>query len=309
MVGLPEDYQGEHVDVSAGDISMIAAHTTRSSEPRMITDLNGDLALIGCWLFERSLVRIRWAAIPLCLVLIPLFPSLSVPLVVALVLMIGAANAWMARLLDGDPCANRLRLVQGGATFVDWTIALGSMALFSGEVANRTPALLLLLVLTTTIRYGQVSLVISTLSAFAIVTGLLVAATITQSASNSSVVREVWLAWMLLIGVSTCIGSGLVQARSRFDDWQQERWVRYSSILPRFELGISKRESELLPLLANDELTYRQIADELDRSPETIKSHVRHLGDKLEVRGRHKVVAAARQHGLLPPMDEFDTAM
>ncbi len=62
---------------------------------------------------------------------------------------------------------------------------------------------------------------------------------------------------------------------------------------------LTKREQQLLPLLAQPNLTYQDIGDQLSISPETIKTHVRRMGRKLGVSGRNAVVAVARERGWL----------
>jgi DNA-binding CsgD family transcriptional regulator len=131
-------------------------------------------------------------------------------------------------------------------------------------------------------------------------TGLITLAVIVHGTYDGSAARSAWLGWTLLILAMACVGSGLAHAINQYDHWEGERWARYGNVVPRFQLGITEREWQVLQLIAHDDTTYRQIADQLHLSPETIKTHVRHLGEKLDTSGRHKVVAAARQHGLLP---------
>jgi LuxR family maltose regulon positive regulatory protein len=61
---------------------------------------------------------------------------------------------------------------------------------------------------------------------------------------------------------------------------------------------LTKREQEVLELLARRYRT-REIAEALIISPETVNSHIDHLGKKLGVRGRHAIVLAAKDQGLL----------
>ena len=61
---------------------------------------------------------------------------------------------------------------------------------------------------------------------------------------------------------------------------------------------LSDREAEILALLA-DGLSSGEIAHELSVSATTVKSHLRHLYDKLEVSDRAAAVARAMRSGLL----------
>jgi LuxR family transcriptional regulator, maltose regulon positive regulatory protein len=64
------------------------------------------------------------------------------------------------------------------------------------------------------------------------------------------------------------------------------------------ELGVTAREMEVLQLLEK-RYTDREIAEMLFISKETVHSHIAHLGDKLNARGRRAIVQAATGMGLL----------
>ncbi len=61
---------------------------------------------------------------------------------------------------------------------------------------------------------------------------------------------------------------------------------------------LTPRELEVLVLL-EQRYTDHEIAKTLVISPDTVHSHVQHIGDKLAVRGRRAIVQAAREHGIL----------
>jgi LuxR family maltose regulon positive regulatory protein len=63
---------------------------------------------------------------------------------------------------------------------------------------------------------------------------------------------------------------------------------------------LTKRELEVLALL-NRHLTNKEIAEELVVSPSTVKTHTLNIYRKLEVHGRKRAVAKARELGILPP--------
>ncbi len=65
------------------------------------------------------------------------------------------------------------------------------------------------------------------------------------------------------------------------------------------ELGISKRELEVLQLMAEG-LSNQQIADKLFVSPNTIKTHCANLFLKLEVTKRTQAVHRGREWRLIP---------
>jgi len=64
------------------------------------------------------------------------------------------------------------------------------------------------------------------------------------------------------------------------------------------EAGLSKREMEVLDCLANG-MTSAQIAAELFITENTVKTHVRHILDKLEASNRAEAVSKAIQMGII----------
>ena len=61
---------------------------------------------------------------------------------------------------------------------------------------------------------------------------------------------------------------------------------------------LTNREQEVLELLTK-RYTDKEIAETLVISPNTVSSHIDHLGDKLGVHGRRAIVRAAKDQGLL----------
>jgi DNA-binding NarL/FixJ family response regulator len=62
--------------------------------------------------------------------------------------------------------------------------------------------------------------------------------------------------------------------------------------------GLSSREMEVLRCLAQG-MTTTQISNELFISDNTVKTHVRHIMDKLEASNRAEAVSKATQLGLM----------
>lgn len=66
----------------------------------------------------------------------------------------------------------------------------------------------------------------------------------------------------------------------------------------RDSLGISEREFEVLTLLAKGR-SNKEIAIELDVSPNTVKTHVARLFEKLEANRRTEAISRARELGMI----------
>ena len=66
----------------------------------------------------------------------------------------------------------------------------------------------------------------------------------------------------------------------------------------RETLGISEREMQVLELLASGR-SNKEIANRLEVSPNTVKTHVAKLFDKLEVKRRTEAILRARELGMI----------
>ncbi|MEM8917349.1 MAG: response regulator transcription factor [Pseudomonadota bacterium] len=64
-------------------------------------------------------------------------------------------------------------------------------------------------------------------------------------------------------------------------------------------LGISERELEVLEAISRGE-SNKEIARTLDISPNTVKTHIAHLFEKLQVNGRVRAIKKARSLDLIP---------
>ena len=80
---------------------------------------------------------------------------------------------------------------------------------------------------------------------------------------------------------------------------QSRRMQSASHRRPRMAAALTQRELAVLQLLPT-RLSTREIGDQLHVSVNTIRSQVRAIYRKLEVRGRAEAVARARRLGLVP---------
>jgi len=69
--------------------------------------------------------------------------------------------------------------------------------------------------------------------------------------------------------------------------------------IPQLTDPLSEREQQVLGLLAS-ELSGPEIARALFISPNTLRTHTKHVFTKLDVTSRREAVARARERGLLP---------
>jgi DNA-binding CsgD family transcriptional regulator len=116
-----------------------------------------------------------------------------------------------------------------------------------------------------------------------------------------------WLEYQYTVRVfSTEIYSALIAVSfTALGLWLGQRLTRRKA--PPFEknlsalqyLGVSDREYEVLSLLAVG-LSNREIAERLFVSPNTVKTHLAHLYEKLEVSRRTQAISKAKSLQLIP---------
>ena len=94
------------------------------------------------------------------------------------------------------------------------------------------------------------------------------------------------------MGLGIWVGARLFRARARIAPFEPNARAQAS-------LGISERECEVLRLLASGR-SNKEIAAQLGLSPNTIKTHVARLFEKLEAARRTQAILRARELGLIP---------
>lgn len=107
-------------------------------------------------------------------------------------------------------------------------------------------------------------------------------------------VGEVWLALVAagFLGLGVWVGARLFRPRVMTGGFEINR--------PALEaLGITRREHEVLGLLAAGR-SNKEIARQLNLSPNTVKTHVARLYEKLEATRRTEAILRARDLRLIP---------
>lgn len=268
--------------------------------------LTADPQMIRSWFSEIYFLWARWIVVAVLIALAILFPAQTQWLKLALACAVAFGNLVVARLLHQGLNAWCLQRVRVLATIQEWGTALGISIAFRRELDAVSPYVLLLFLLPVSYRYGLSGLL-------AAITGVGIAITVwfglhvilfnilTADTTRSLIIE--WTVFLILAGV--LIGAVVLADRKR-SQWEQERL----STFRRERSGLSRREWEILVLVANSHLTYEDIGYLLNISPETVKTHVRRIGEKLEAKGRAAVVQRARERQLLPqengPMIQVD---
>ncbi len=267
-----------------------------------------DPRLVRHWWYETTLTRARWGAVPAFLLLIPFFPAIPWPSLALLALGIGLGNTGLHWLLHHGSSQQRLHAVRWLAPVLDWTGGIGTLAAFSEEPAFGIAPILLLLVARTAVGFRRLFvLAAATTGALLVLGALLLAQVHWFGVLEANTAKGVLITRGALLGVATLALAGWIKADERWRRWEEirqdaARVAEHAELetYRRQDYGLSKREWELLPLLARDDLTYEQIGEQLSISPYTVKTHVQRIGKKMGVSGRRAVVHAVRERGLLP---------
>lgn len=67
-----------------------------------------------------------------------------------------------------------------------------------------------------------------------------------------------------------------------------------------YDVGLSKREKEVLALLAEKGTTNKEIAEALHITENTVKAHLSSILEKMRVRNRQQAAILARESGIIP---------
>lgn len=280
------------------------------------------------WKFEAILARARWCTVPICLLLIPLFPSIPWLLLVLIALGFGLGNAVVVWLLGRDISPTRFQWTARLASALDWSGVLGVIGAFSGELEAGSPSLLLLLLGMAGLRWGLRGLIIATTGATVAVVILVEVQVLIHGVLTADRALAILVSWGLLFGVAALLLGSLLRVGEKWWSGQETGYSSEGAVshepqpaameplveqvdqqpakttaLQRPPCCLTKREQQLLPLLAQPDLTYQDIGDRLSISPDTIKTHVYHMAQKLGVRGRWAVVTVSRKRGLLGDED------
>jgi DNA-binding NarL/FixJ family response regulator len=94
------------------------------------------------------------------------------------------------------------------------------------------------------------------------------------------------------LGLGIWVGRRLFHSEPRASEFTPNERAQAS-------LGITEREREVLQLLANGR-SNKEIAAQLGLSPNTVKTHVASLFEKLRVARRTEAILLARELGLVP---------
>lgn len=275
--------------------------------PPVLDALAADATLADRWLLEAWFIRVRWVALPLGVLAAAFIPRLPWPVHLVLPLALALGNGWLVWRLRRVRSGASLRRVREIATGLDWLLGLLALGVSAGTAVHEAlPAILLLLVLATTSRYGPHGLLAAAAGSACLAALLVSAHVVLFGALTWRAAAGALAGWELMIGLTALLGWALLGARGE----QRRREVALAArsgapaLVCRPEMGLTKREWDILPLLAREELTYAAIGDRLHIGEETVKTHVHRLGAKLGVSRRREIVAEARQHGLLPPQSD-----
>lgn len=168
------------------------------------------------WLLEAILVRARWCAVPICLLLIPLFPFIPWLLLVLVALGFGVGNAVVVWLLRGDISPTWFARTARLASVLDWLGVLGVIGAFSGELEAGSPSLLLLLLGLAGLRSGLRGLIIATVGAALTVVILVEVQVQVHGVLTADRALALLVSWGLLFGMAALLLGTLLRVGEKW---------------------------------------------------------------------------------------------
>ena len=255
------------------------------------------------WLRETLLLAVR-GLLPLPLMAgLLLANSERRSWIVLLAVAIVASNVAIGWRLIGATSDDYIRHLAVAVTCVDWCVAVATVGLLNADLAPIAPAATLPVLLPAVIRFQFRGAVASGLASLALIAIWVALHALTRSSVTSRQAVVIALAWVgILPWVAALLVAGIVARRML-------RTIQRTSPLPRTETpavarcgGLTERQCELLPLLAQPALSYDEIGERLDPiiSGRTVGTHVFKMGQALGVGGgRWAVVTEARRRGML----------
>jgi DNA-binding CsgD family transcriptional regulator len=254
------------------------------------------------------------------LVIVPRYPLTSLPLSVVLGTVVGLADvALVALVLRHRDSARHQQWALWLTEGIGWTLTAGILAVFAHYPDSKALSAMVFPLVAAGASLRWVGFARAVIVEAGLLGTLLVAQWRVLALIGGEEALRLAIDWGVLLLVVAAI-SGTLPRFAQY--WHQQEMARRAGHmaaqaasreagLRHLEVGLSKRERELLPLLADRELTYAEIARRVSGkkiTAATVKVHVRNISRKLELDGadRERVVATVRERGLMPPVEPGD---
>lgn len=271
--------------------------------------LQGSLApteLAHSWVRERAILRLHWVFSICFAAAVVIVPTGLQPLDISVAALLFLGAALSGSFLAEAPSWILLRQVRIVMTGIEWCAALAVLIIFSRDFASIAPIAANFLVLPTVMRFHRHGILAGIIGAsfIAFSWGILHLHIFDTLAHTT--VHDLIIAWLLVLPLHVVWIGILIHGDRSIHMWDQRHHAfqiaNYDALLDQYRRersGLSQREWQILEHL-EQELTYTQIGHRLSISPETVRTHVRHIGEKLKVSGRRQIVAEAHIRRLLP---------
>ncbi len=267
-----------------------------------------DPALVRHWLTWRGLNWSLWLPVLVFLLYVPRYPLALHTLAVATGVGVGLGNALLAWLLRRPIGEGQLERASILTQILGWTVAASSLAVFIRYPSTIEPAVLLIEVVAVGLSSHQG--LRGYLGAVLGAAALLIISTWAKwrlGVLDSTAARDALLSWGVILATTAAFVGALVwvaqewrrRELQRLADQQAEQEIARRQA----DIGLTEREREVLTLLADEDLELPTIATRIFITHGTAKVHVRNIRRKLGIKsgGRERIVAVARERGLLPP--------
>jgi len=283
-----------------------------------------DPALVGRWLTWRGLNWSLWLPVLVFLLYVPRYPLALHTLAVATGVGVGLGNTLLAWLLRRPIREGQLEWASILTQILGWTVAAGGLAVFVRCPSTIEPAVLLIEVVAAGLSaYHGLRGYLGAVLGAAVLLSISTWAKWRLGVLDNTAAREALLNWGVLLATTAVFVGVLVRMAQewhrreaqRLADQQAEQEREAQRVADQqaeqdmarrqADVGLTEREREILTLLADEDLELPAIAARLFITHGTAKVHVRNIRRKLRIKrgGRERIVAMAREGGLLPPAE------
>lgn len=262
------------------------------------------------WLTLQGLSWSLWLPVPVLLLYAPRYPLALQPLAIAAGVAVALGNALLAWLLRRPIDEAQLERGLALAQVLGWTVAIASLGVFIRYPSTIAPAVLLIEVVAAGLSSHQgLRGYVGTVFGAATLLIISVWAKWRLGVLDSTAARDALLSWGVILATTAVFVGVLVRVAQ---EWRRREGHRLASQQAEQEIarrqadiGLTEREQEVLMLLADEDLELPAIATRLFITHGTAKVHVRNIRRKLGIKrgGRERIVAVARERGLLPPVE------
>lgn len=273
-------------------------NTSKERAVRQVVEIRDDSTLRHRILLQAT-VRARW----LCLCTVIMLTSINtmaIYMIIILASILILANVLLLKLISiEDPTDTLVSLTRVSSVFLDVAVAIAVPLVLFGDPSQLALSTIPILLMSSGMHFGFGGLAVGSLSSI----GLMSISwyrhePFVYDVSGFDYFVRIFLC-ISIFGQVIIFMAVMLAVYSRIKSLDVFRMHEMNVSIRRLECGLSFRETGILQLLANEDFSYDHISGLLNISTSTVKTHVRHIGQKIGARGRSDVLKVAQEKELL----------